>query len=71
MPADDGLKVTVAVVEPTGAETHLVTRSEGQEFTSGLRDRTDFSIGQQIHLSPAEASLHVFDSESTQRFEKA
>ena len=71
MPADDGLKVTVAVVEPTGAETHLVTRSEGQEFTSVLRDRTDFSIGQQIHLSPTEASLHVFDSESTQRLEKA
>ena len=71
MPADEGLKVTVSVVEPTGAETHLVTRSEGQEFTSVLRDRTDFSIGQQIHLSPTKASLHVFDAESTQRLEKA
>ena len=70
-PAQDGLKVTVAVVEPTGAETHLVARSEGQEFTSVLRDRTDFSIGQQIYLSAPEASLHVFDAESTQRLEKA
>ena len=71
IPAEDGLKVTVAVIEPTGAETHLVTRSEEQEFTSVLRDRTDFSIGQQIYLSAPETSLHVFDAESTQRLEKA
>ena len=30
VPSDAGLSVAVAVLEPTGAETHLVTRSDGQ-----------------------------------------
>ena len=69
MPAETGLKVAVAVVEPTGAETHLVTRSEGQEFTSVMRERSDFTIGQQICLSAPKTSLHLFDAESAKRLD--
>ena len=69
VPSDVGLNVTVAVVEPTGAETHLVTRSDGQEFMSVLRERSTLKIGQQINLAAPKTSLHIFDAESGIRLE--
>ncbi|MFZ8951316.1 MAG: ABC transporter ATP-binding protein [Alphaproteobacteria bacterium] len=70
VPSDVGLNVTVAVVEPTGAETHLVTRSDGQEFMSVLRERSTLKIGQQINLAAPKTSLHIFDAKSGDRLER-
>ncbi len=69
VPSDAGLNVAVAVLEPTGAETHLVTRSDGQEFMSVLRERSTLKIGQQINLAAPKTSLHIFDAESGNRLE--
>ena len=69
VPSDAGLNVAVAVVEPTGAETHLVTRSDGQEFMSVLRERSTLKIGQRINLAAPKTSLHIFDAESGNRLE--
>ena len=69
LPSDNGLNVTVAVVEPTGAETHLVTRSAGQELISVIRERSHFVIGQQICLSTPKTSLHLFHSSTANRLE--
>ena len=69
VPSDAGLSVAVAVLEPTGAETHLVTRSDGQEFMSVLRERSTLKIGQKINLAAPKTSLHIFDAESGNRLE--
>ena len=63
-PADAGLAGTVAVIEPTGAETHLVVRSDGAELVSVMNERGDFKVGQEIHLGVAPEAVHVFDGET-------
>ena len=60
-PADDGLRGQVSVVEPTGAETHVVTRVLGHEMTAVLRDRHEFRPGQEICLGASATTLHLFD----------
>ncbi len=47
-----GVPVDVVVVEPTGADTQLYCRFNGQEVTATIRDRADCRPGQRIHLTP-------------------
>ena len=60
-PAASGLTSEIAVIEPTGAETHIVARSGESELTSVLRERTDLAVGGQINLSAPPEAIHVFD----------
>jgi len=66
-PADEGLAGEIAVVEPTGAETHLVVRADGGELTSVLRQRREYRTGQAIRLAADPAAIHLFDSETGAR----
>ena len=59
--ADQGLPVSVVVVEPTGAEIHLVVRAGQQELTVVLRERQAFHPGQTLHLVPMPDLIHLFD----------
>jgi multiple sugar transport system ATP-binding protein len=56
-----GLSGTVAVVEPTGSETHVVLRAEGAEVVALFRDRVAFRPGDALVLAPDAARMHVFD----------
>lgn len=58
---DEGLPVTVSVVEPTGSETHLITRFGTHEITAVFRERHDFRPGQAIRLKPMLDHIYVFD----------
>ncbi|PRX37237.1 multiple sugar transport system ATP-binding protein [Meinhardsimonia xiamenensis] len=60
--ADSGIAVTVAVVEPTGSETHVVTRHGDDEIVAVFRERHRFGVGQKLHLRPAPGMIHVFDA---------
>ena len=62
-----GLPVEVIVVEPTGADTQLYCRFDGQEITATIRDRTDCHAGQRIVLSPDLNRAHLFDAASGAR----
>lgn len=64
---DDGLPMSVKVVEPTGSETMVFLDFEGQDVVAVFRDRHDFTSGQIIHLMPDQAHLHVFSAQSHQR----
>ena len=64
---DSGLAASVVVVEPTGAEIHLVLRVGAQELTVVLRDRQSFQPGQTLHLTPAPGMVHLFDTASGER----
>jgi multiple sugar transport system ATP-binding protein len=55
------------VVEPTGADTQLYCRFNGQDVTATIKDRTDCRPGDRIHLAPDLGRAHVFDAASGQR----
>jgi multiple sugar transport system ATP-binding protein len=61
---EGGLPMQVKVVEPTGAETMVFLRYEGQDVTAIFRERHTFESGQTIHLIPDQDHLHVFDDKS-------
>jgi multiple sugar transport system ATP-binding protein len=65
--ASAGVPVDVVVVEPTGADTQLYCRFNGQEVTATIRDRADCRPGQRIQLNPDFARAHLFDAASGQR----
>ena len=62
--AAQGLPAEVVVVEPTGADTQLYCRANGQEVTATIRDRTDCRAGDRIMLTPDYARAHLFDAAS-------
>ena len=61
---DAGLIGRVAVVEPTGSETHVICRTDGHEVTAVFRDRVTLRPGDDITLAPRAAGVHVFDRAS-------
>ncbi len=63
----NGLRVTVAVVEPTGSETHVISRLGDREITAVFRDRQAFAPGQEIVLAPTAGSGFVFDADTGAR----
>ncbi|HXR55544.1 MAG TPA: sn-glycerol-3-phosphate ABC transporter ATP-binding protein UgpC [Casimicrobiaceae bacterium] len=60
--ASDGLPAEVVVVEPTGADTQLFCRFNGQEVTSLVRDRVACRAGDRVALAPDLARAHLFDA---------
>jgi len=62
-----GLPVNVAVVEPTGADTQLYCRFNGQEVTATISDRTDCKPGDRINLAPDLRRAHLFDAATGSR----
>jgi multiple sugar transport system ATP-binding protein len=61
-PADAGLACTVAVVEPTGSETHVVLRAGDRDLTALFRDRVAFRPGDALTVAPDPAQVHRFDA---------
>jgi multiple sugar transport system ATP-binding protein len=67
VPASKGIPARVAVIEPTGSETHLLLRGNNQDLTSVLRKRVDFTPGQEINLTAKVNNIHIFDQQSKRR----
>ncbi len=65
--ADLGITGTVAVVEPTGAGTHVVMRAGGREITAVMRDRLEARPGAALTLGFAPAAVHLFDPDGGAR----
>ncbi len=61
LPSGTGISGQVSVVEPTGAETHVVVRAQGHEVVAVLRERHEFRPGQPISLAAQEGMIHIFD----------
>ena len=62
-----GLPADVVVVEPTGADTQLYCRFNGQEVNAMVRDRVDCRPGDRIALTPDLGRAHLFDAASGAR----
>ena len=65
--SDDGLPMTVKVVEPTGSETIVFLTFQNQNVVAVFRERNSFTNGQLIHLKPDPKFLHVFDAATGMR----
>ncbi|MBX2839847.1 MAG: sn-glycerol-3-phosphate ABC transporter ATP-binding protein UgpC [Gammaproteobacteria bacterium] len=65
--SDDGLPMTVKVVEPTGSETMVFLNFGGQDVVAVFRERHEFKAGETIHLKPDEAHLHIFSADDGKR----
>jgi multiple sugar transport system ATP-binding protein len=57
----------VVVVEPTGAEILVFTRTAGHEIAAVFRERHAFQPGDRISLTPDLGAVHVFDAETGAR----
>ncbi len=60
--ADRGLPATIGVVEPTGAETHVLCHTAVGHVTAVLRERVAAGPGDAVHLAADPAAVHVFDN---------
>ncbi|MDG2474924.1 MAG: sn-glycerol-3-phosphate ABC transporter ATP-binding protein UgpC [Paracoccaceae bacterium] len=67
LPANTGIHAQIAVIEPTGSETHLLLRGNNQDLTSVLRKRLDLVPGQKVILTAEPNKIHIFDQETKQR----
>ncbi|MES2914823.1 MAG: sn-glycerol-3-phosphate ABC transporter ATP-binding protein UgpC [Pseudomonadota bacterium] len=65
--AGEGLAATVAVIEPTGSETHVVLRHAGRDLTAVFRNRVAFAPGAALTLAPDLGAAHLFDKATGQR----
>ena len=69
VPAEDGMRGTISVIEPTGSETHVAIRSNGRELVSVLRERLSMQPGEEVTLSAEPAAILVFDRETKKRLD--
>jgi len=68
--SDQGIPVTVVVVEPTGSEVQLIGRTEGgDEIVANFRERHSFTPGETIRLTAEPGLIHLFHGETGKRFE--
>lgn len=59
--AETGLSGEVLVVEPTGAEMHVLLRATGTDVTAVFRDRLALVPGQAITVAAISGTMHLFD----------
>jgi multiple sugar transport system ATP-binding protein len=64
-----GIPASVSVIEPTGAESHIVFDTAEGKVTVVLSGRTDLRRGMQVYLNCLQESIHLFDRQSTNRIE--
>jgi multiple sugar transport system ATP-binding protein len=67
--ADDGIAAKVAVVEPTGSETHVVLRAGSHDLVAVFRERHAFKAGDDVLLAPRKGFVHLFDATSGDRIQ--
>ncbi|WP_417260307.1 ABC transporter ATP-binding protein [Celeribacter sp.] len=69
--ADDGIPATVALVEPTGAETQLTLRRGDDSIIMTTRDRVTQKPGDTVHFAVASGKLHAFDPQTEKTLTEA
>ncbi|MEK6209558.1 MAG: sn-glycerol-3-phosphate ABC transporter ATP-binding protein UgpC [Pseudomonadota bacterium] len=64
---EEGVRVEVVVVEPTGADTQVFCRVAGQEISAISRERHTFRPEDKISLKPFDGKTYLFDPASGAR----
>jgi multiple sugar transport system ATP-binding protein len=58
------IDAVIEVVEPTGADTHVVASAFGQQIQAVFTERHHFTPGSRIALKPRAEAMHIFDAAS-------
>ena len=64
-----GVAVEVVVVEPTGSETQVVVRLNGEELICVFRERITAKPGETIKVLPTTNLVHLFDAATGKRID--
>lgn len=64
---EGGLPLVVEVIEPTGAETHVVGHMAGQRITGVFRERVRTRPGDVLRVAVDPGKVHLFDHQTEQR----
>ncbi|MBB3286969.1 MULTISPECIES: sn-glycerol-3-phosphate ABC transporter ATP-binding protein UgpC [Rhizobium] len=67
--SEAGIDTDVVVVEPTGAETLIVSRMGSDDLVTALRERVSTRVGERLSLMPDLGRLHLFDGATGRRLE--
>ena len=65
--AEQGLPADVVVIEPTGAETHVVARLGTQTIVCAFRERLSLREGETIRIGARPGAIHLFDAATARR----
>jgi multiple sugar transport system ATP-binding protein len=65
--APDGIPLSVEVIEPTGAETQVFGRLDGEPVVCVFRERIEAQPGTEIRVLPRAESALLFDAASGRR----
>jgi len=69
VPAQQGFRGEIEVVEPTGSDTQLLVRVAGAPLVVLLRSRTRAAAGDAITLNIEPGDIHLFDAQSGVRID--
>lgn len=61
---NEGLPVTVELVEPTGSETTLVVQAGSISLTCLVRERLNIRPKEQLHFAVSSSHVHLFDKQT-------
>ena len=64
---DNGIPLTVQLVEPTGSETQVTARVAGTQIVGAFRERISARVGDTIRVLPDPAQAHLFHWETGAR----
>lgn len=67
--AADGIPARVEVVEPTGADTHVLASVGPTSLTCILKERIDIQPGATLGLDLTHGPAHLFDAETGRRID--
>jgi multiple sugar transport system ATP-binding protein len=65
--AENGIELTIGVVQPTGDEIEVVTSIAGEPAIIVFTDRANFEPEQRITVCPMLDAVHLFDAETGTR----
>ncbi|MBN3847534.1 sn-glycerol-3-phosphate ABC transporter ATP-binding protein UgpC [Paraburkholderia sp. Ac-20342] len=65
--SENRMAATVEIIEPTGAQTHLLLNVASERITAVVDGALDFTVGQALQIAMSSNQLHVFDSHSGER----
>ncbi len=67
--AEDGVEAGIRIVEPTGAELHVILDVAGEPMTAVIHGRPDIREGETIRIAIPQDKLHFFDEKSGDRIQ--
>jgi multiple sugar transport system ATP-binding protein len=65
--SDKGMKGTIALIEPTGAETHVLIDVDGHKITAAFRERVTLKPGDAVTVGASTDKTYFFDKSSGRR----